>query len=42
MSEITITINGKVCKGSQGDTIFKIAKENGIYIRKSWEYPKGK
>ncbi|MBQ4383309.1 MAG: FAD-dependent oxidoreductase [Firmicutes bacterium] len=32
MSEITITINGKLCKGQQGDTIFKIAQDNGIYI----------
>ncbi|MDI9243107.1 hypothetical protein QJ036_11595 [Ruminococcus sp. YH-rum2234] len=26
--------------GIGGDTIRKVLKENGIYIRKSWEYPK--
>ena len=32
MSTITITIDGKVCTGSQGDTILKIARANGIDI----------
>ncbi len=32
MSQITITINGKVCTGEQGDTILNIAKANGIEI----------
>ncbi|WP_288155142.1 hypothetical protein [uncultured Sharpea sp.] len=27
--------------GVGGDTVRKVLKENGIYIRKSWEYPKG-
>lgn len=26
--------------GVNGDTVRKVLKENGIYIRKSWEYPK--
>ena len=26
--------------GINGDTVRKVLKENGIYIRKSWEYPK--
>ena len=26
--------------GVGGDTVRKVLKENGIYIRKSWEYPK--
>lgn len=26
--------------GIGGDTVRKVLKENGIYIRKSWEYPK--
>ena len=32
MSEINITINGVSLKGKQGDTILKIATDNGIYI----------
>ena len=32
MSEITITINGKTCKGDSGQTILEIAALNGIYI----------
>lgn len=28
--------------GINGDTVRKVLKENGIYIRKSWEYPKKK
>ena len=32
MNQITITINGVVCKGNKGDTILKIAEANGIYI----------
>ena len=32
MKEITVTINGVVCKGHAGDTILDIAKANGIYI----------
>ncbi len=32
MSQITVTINGLVCKGNAGDTILKIATDNGIYI----------
>ena len=28
--------------GVNSDTVRKVRKENGIYIRKSWEYPKGK
>jgi len=30
--EITITIDGKVCKSTFGKTILQIARENGIYI----------
>lgn len=26
--------------GVGGDTVRKVLKENGVYIRKSWEYPK--
>lgn len=26
--------------GVNGDTVRKVLKENGVYIRKSWEYPK--
>ena len=26
--------------GIGGDTVRKVLKENGIYIRKSWEYPR--
>ena len=26
--------------GVNGDTVRKVLRENGIYIRKSWEYPK--
>ncbi|KIM02729.1 MAG: ferredoxin [Sulfurovum sp. AS07-7] len=29
---VTITIDGKECKGKYGDTILKIARANGIYI----------
>lgn len=32
MSEIKITINGKECYGNEGDTILKIAENNGIDI----------
>ena len=32
MSEITITINGKVCIVSDGSTVLDAAKANGIYI----------
>ena len=32
MSQITVTINGIVCTGNAGDTILKIASNNGIYI----------
>ena len=32
MSEITLTINGKQCKGKQGDTILDVALANGIDI----------
>ncbi|MCF0142026.1 MAG: (2Fe-2S)-binding protein, partial [Parasporobacterium sp.] len=32
MSEITIFVNGKECKGQAGDTILKIASTNGVYI----------
>jgi len=32
MSQITVTINGIVCKGNAGETILKIATDNGIYI----------
>ncbi len=32
MSEIKVTINGIVCTGQAGDTILKIATDNGIYI----------
>ena len=28
--------------GVGGDTVRKVLKENGIYIRKSWEYPKNR
>ena len=30
--EITVTIDGKVCKSTYGKTILQIARENGIYI----------
>ncbi len=30
--EITVTINGKSCKGYFGETILQIARKNGIYI----------
>ncbi len=30
--EITITIDGKVCKSTYGKTILQVARENGIYI----------
>ena len=29
---VTVTINGKKCKGSRGDTILSIARDNDIYI----------
>lgn len=32
MEKITVTINGKVCTGSRGDTILNIAAANGIVI----------
>lgn len=32
MAEIKLTINGKACTGNAGDTILKVAKENGIEI----------
>lgn len=32
MSEINVTINGIALKGNAGDTILKIATDNGIYI----------
>ena len=32
MKEITLTIDGKVCKGSHGDTILTVARKNDIYI----------
>ncbi len=32
MSQITITVNGKVCTGPAGETILNIAKANGIEI----------
>lgn len=32
MNQITITIDGKVCTGKQGDTILQIAEANGIEI----------
>ena len=32
MSQITITVNGKVCTGQAGETILNIAKANGIEI----------
>ena len=32
MSEIKITINGKVCTGQSGETILQIAERNGIFI----------
>ncbi|WP_283170324.1 FAD-dependent oxidoreductase [Curtanaerobium respiraculi] len=31
-NEITVTINGHVCKGTEGQTILDIAEANGIYI----------
>ncbi|MHB8085129.1 MAG: molybdopterin-dependent oxidoreductase [Dehalococcoidia bacterium] len=30
MSEITLTINGKQCKGQQGDTVLDVCKANGV------------
>jgi len=33
MEQIKITINGKECIGSKGDTILKIATANGIFIQ---------
>lgn len=32
MSEINLVINGKSCKGLQGDTILEVARKNDIYI----------
>ena len=32
MDKITVTINGKVCTGSRGDTVLNIAAANGIVI----------
>jgi len=32
MKEITLTIDGKVCKGVQGDTILDVANKNDVYI----------
>ena len=32
MSEITLNIDGKVCKGTVGDTILDIARKNDVYI----------
>lgn len=32
MSEITLVIDGVVCKGSQGDTILQVAQKNDVYI----------
>lgn len=32
MSEITLNIDGKVCKGTAGDTILDIARKNDVYI----------
>ena len=32
MSEIKLTINGKLCVGTQGETILTIAERNGIEI----------
>ncbi|MCF7936266.1 MAG: molybdopterin-dependent oxidoreductase [Synergistales bacterium] len=32
MKEITLTIDGKVCKGVQGETILEIANKNEVYI----------
>ena len=30
--ELTITIDGKSCKGAFGETILQIARRNGVYI----------
>ena len=32
MKEITLTIDGKTCKGAQGDTIMEVARKNDVYI----------
>ena len=32
MSEIKLTINGKLCTGTQGETILAIAERGGIVI----------
>ncbi|MDD5398392.1 MAG: molybdopterin-dependent oxidoreductase [Dehalococcoidia bacterium] len=32
MSEITLTINGKQCKGTQGDTVLEVCLANGIEV----------
>jgi len=32
MSEITLTINGKQCKGKQGDTVLEVCLSNGIDV----------
>jgi formate dehydrogenase major subunit len=32
MSEITLTINGKQCKGKQGDTVLEVCLANGIEV----------
>jgi len=32
MSEITLTINGKQCKGKQGDTVLEVCLANGIDV----------
>ncbi|MFA5078781.1 MAG: molybdopterin-dependent oxidoreductase [Dehalococcoidia bacterium] len=32
MSEITLTINGKQCKGKQGDTVLEVCQANGVDV----------
>ena len=32
MKEITLTIDGKICKGSEGNTILEVDRSNDIYI----------
>ena len=32
MSEITLTINGKQCKGKQGDTVLDVCTANGVEL----------
>ena len=32
MKDITLTIDGKACKGAEGNTILEVARRNDVYI----------